>query len=314
MKQKGILLINLGTPEKAEKKAVKTFLKKFLSDRRVIKLTPIIWQPILQGIILNVRPKKSAKLYEKIADPIQGFPLFHYTQAQQKNLQSLLPDYKIAMGFSYSQPSIERSLSQLLTEGVNDLTIVPMYPQYSGTTVGSVFDQVMRYFIGKDYLVDLHFIRSYPEHPDYIQFFVNKIQEQLQKQAVDAIVFSYHGLPTSYVQAGDTYPEECQQTTQKIMEQLGEIPYFQTYQSKFGPGQWLTPATDETLKQLPLRGFKNILIVTPGFVVDCLETLEEIDQENRQYFLQAGGQTFTYVPPFNEDIAFAHLIKHLLKD
>lgn len=313
MKQKGILLVNLGTPEKAEKAAVKAFLKKFLGDRRVIKLSPILWKPILHGIILNVRPKKSAALYQQIADPIHGFPLLRYTKAQKEHLQALLPETSVAMGMSYSQPSITDSLDQLLAAGVNDLTIVPMYPQYSGTTVGAVFDEVMRYFIGKDHLVDLHFIRSYPKHPSYIQYFVDKIKAHLAQNKVDAIVFSYHGLPVNYVKAGDTYPEECKQTTQKIMEQLGDVPYFQTYQSKFGPGEWLTPATDATLKQLPKQGFKNILIVAPGFVVDCLETLEELEQENKNFFLQAGGQSFTYIPPFNDDLAFAKLVCELLE-
>lgn len=309
--KKGILLINLGTPKDTSKLEVKKYLKTFLSDRRVIKIHPMIWKPILNGIILNIRPKKSAKLYEKIYTG-NGFPLLEYTEKQKENVQSILPDAEVEIGMSYSEPSIETALNTLLSKEIEELNVIPMYPQYSGTTVGSVFDSVMNYFIKSDKIVDIKFIRSFYNNPQYIDYFSKKINEALNESPIDAIVFSYHGIPVSYVKDGDNYPEECTKTTKLIMDKLGDIPYYQTYQSKFGPSEWLKPATDDTLKKLPSKGIKNILIVAPGFVVDCLETIEELEHENRNYFLENGGEVYKYVPPFNGDIEFAKLVKDII--
>ena len=311
MIKKGILLINLGTPKDTSKLEVKKYLKTFLSDRRVIKIHPMIWKPILNGIILNIRPKKSAKLYEKIYTG-NGFPLLEYTEKQKENVQSILPDAEVEIGMSYSEPSIETALNTLLSKEIEELNVIPMYPQYSGTTVGSVFDSVMNYFIKSDKIVDIKFIRSFYNNPQYIGYFSKKINEALNESPIDAIVFSYHGIPVSYVKDGDNYPEECTKTTKLIMDKLGDIPYYQTYQSKFGPSEWLKPATDDTLKKLPSKGIKNILIVAPGFVVDCLETIEELEHENRNYFLENGGEFYKYVHPFNGDIEFAKLVKDII--
>lgn len=311
--KKGILLINLGTPKSPHPKDVKEFLRRFLGDERVIKMPRILWQAILHGIILNTRPKKSAKIYKKIHDQ-NGFPLLRYTLIQKQNVANLLPDYEVEIGMSYSEPSIEKSLDTLLAKGIDDLTLVPMYPQYSGTTVGSVFDSVMSYFLKTDKVINLHFIRSYYENPIYIDYFVQRIKSSLATKDYDAIIFSYHGIPESYKNAGDNYDEECTRTTQAIVSRLKiDIPFFQAYQSKFGPGKWLTPATDKTLKELPKKGYKKILILAPGFVVDCLETIEELEVENKAYFLNAGGEEFTYLSPFNDNPTFARLVKDLIK-
>lgn len=303
--------MNLGTPKDSSKIEVRKYLKTFLSDRRVIKTHPMVWKPILNGIILNIRPKKSAKLYEKIYTD-NGFPLLEYTEKQKENVQSILPDVEVEIGMSYSEPSIETALNTLLSKEIEELNVIPMYPQYSGTTVGSVFDSVMNYFIKSDRIVDIKFIRSFYNNPQYIGYFSKKINEALNESSIDAIVFSYHGIPMSYVKDGDNYPEECTKTTKLIMDKLGDIPYYQTYQSKFGPSEWLKPATDDTLKKLPSKGIKNILIVAPGFVVDCLETIEELEHENRNYFLENGGEVYKYVPPFNGDIEFAKLVKDII--
>ncbi len=279
--------MNLGTPKDSSKTEVRKYLKTFLSDRRVIKIHPIIWKPILNGIILNIRPKKSAKLYQKICTE-NGFPLLEYTEKQMENLKNICPEVEVTIGMSYSEPSIETALDTLLSKEIEELNVIPMYPQYSGTTVGSVFDSVMNYFIKSDRIVDIKFIRSFYNNPQYIGYFSKKINEALNESPIDAIVFSYHGIPMSYVKDGDNYPEECTKTTKLIMDKLGDIPYYQTYQSKFGPSEWLKPATDDTLKKLPSKGIKNILIVAPGFVVDCQETIEELEHENRNYFLENG--------------------------
>ena len=282
--------MNLGTPKDSSKTEVRKYLKTFLSDRRVIKIHPIIWKPILNGIILNIRPKKSAKLYQKICTE-NGFPLLEYTEKQMENLKNICPEVEVTIGMSYSEPSIETALDTLLSKEIEELNVIPMYPQYSGTTVGSVFDSVMNYFIKSDRIVDIKFIRSFYNNPQYIDYFSKKINEALNESPIDAIVFSYHGIPMSYVKDGDNYPKECTKTTKLIMDKLGDIRYYQTYQSKFGPSEWLKPATDDTLKKLPSKGIKNILIVAPGFVVDCLETIEELEHENRNYFLENGGES-----------------------
>lgn len=313
MKKRGLLLVNLGTPENTTPQALRKYLKKFLSDRRVIKVHPLIWNPILHGLILNTRPKKSAKLYEKIVKDGE-LPLLTYTRAQKRNIQNVCLDMEIAIGMSYSEPSINTSLDYLLERGVENLTILPMYPQYSGTTVGSVFDEVMSYFFKKDNIIDIKFIRSYYKEPLYIKYFSNKIKEAISlDKDIDTIIFSYHGIPTSYVSQGDDYPSECTETTRLIMEEIGEFPFIQTYQSKFGPQEWLTPATEDTLKSLPSQGVKKVLIVAPGFIVDCLETIEELEEENKEYFLENGGEKYIYISPFNSDIAFAELVKHILE-
>lgn len=303
--------MNLGTPKDSSKTEVRKYLKTFLSDRRVIKIHPIIWKPILNGIILNIRPKNSAKLYQKICTE-NGFPLLEYTEKQMENLKNICPEVEVTIGMSYSEPSIETALDTLLSKEIEELNVIPMYPQYSGTTVGSVFDSVMNYFIKSDRIVDIKFIRSFYNNPQYIGYFSKKINEALNESPIDAIVFSYHGIPMSYVKDGDNYPEECTKTTKLIMDKLGDIPYYQTYQSKFGPSEWLKPATDDTLKKLPSKGIKNILIVAPGFVVDCLETIEELEHENRNYFLENGGEFYKYVHPFNGDIEFAKLVKDII--
>ncbi|MBO6400142.1 ferrochelatase [Enterococcus faecalis] len=311
MKRTGILLVNLGTPKDSSKTEVRKYLKTFLSDRRVIKIHPIIWKPILNGIILNIRPKKSAKLYQKICTE-NGFPLLEYTEKQMENLKNICPEVEVTIGMSYSEPSIETALDTLLSKEIEELNVIPMYPQYSGTTVGSAFDSVMNYFIKSDRIVDIKFIRSFYNNPQYIDYFSKKINEALNESPIDAIVFSYHGIPMSYVKDGDNYPKECTKTTKLIMDKLGDIRYYQTYQSKFGPSEWLKPATDDTLKKLPSKGIKNILIVAPGFVVDCLETIEELEHENRNYFLENGGEVYKYVHPFNGDIEFAKLVKDII--
>lgn len=312
MRKSGILLVNLGTPENPSEKEVKKFLKKFLSDQRVIKMSPFIWKPILHCFILSTRPKKSAKLYRSIYNNT-GFPLLQYTLAQQKNVQEIFPEAEVAIGMSYSHPTIEESLTNLLEKGIDELTVVPMYPQYSGTTVGSVFDSIMTYFIGKDTIINLHFVHSFYKHPRYIHYFGHKIKKFIKDNPVDAILFSYHGIPVSYVQKGDKYPEECTDTTRSIMEQVGKVPFYQSYQSKFGPSSWLTPSTAQTLKELPEKGIRNILIVAPGFIVDCLETVEELEQENKEYFLASGGLNYHYIQPFNEDKDFAEIVKSLCR-
>lgn len=305
--KQGIMLVNLGTPDKPTAEAVKPYLSRFLSDRRVIKKSPLIWKPVLHGIILNTRPKKSAALYQSVWTE-NGSPLLYYSQCQQQFLQERLPNVKVELAMSYSQPLIKEILQKLVNERVTDLTVIPLYPQYSGTTVGSVFDDVMRFFIGKDCLPNLKFVRSFYDHPLYIDYYVKKIQQKMAERDYDALLFSYHGIPLSYVNDGDNYPDECRVTTERIMDQVGDVLHFQTFQSQFGPEEWLKPATDSVIKSLPNQGVKKLLVVAPGFIVDCLETIEELEVENKGYFMEHGGESFDYVTPFNDDSALADVL------
>lgn len=314
MSNKGVLIVNLGTPDQPEPAAVKRYLRRFLSDARVIDKPRWMWLPILHGIILQTRPKKSAKLYQEIWRE-EGSPLLIYTKAQAKHLQELLPDRIVRYAMSYSDPLLGAALEDMIKLGVTDLVIIPLYPQYSVTTTATVFDQAMRYFLQQNKIPSLHMIHAFHEHPRYISWLADHIKQKLDEQkTIDMILFSYHGIPVSYVHKGDCYPVHCEQTTALVMEKVGDVPYQLTYQSKFGPDEWLTPATDETMKRLPQEGIKHVLVVTPGFVADCLETIEEIEGENKAYFLDHGGESFTYVHPFNDDPALAGILKELVEN
>ncbi|MCP0886800.1 ferrochelatase [Ligilactobacillus sp. WILCCON 0076] len=306
-RKKGVLLINTGTPDSPSPHDVRRYLARFLSDKRIIKVPRVLWWPILHGMILPFRPYKSGKLYQKVWTK-KGSPLAYFALRQNENLKKLLPDVEIETCMSYSHPLIDEGIDRLLGKGVEQLTIIPLYPQYSGTTSGASFDNVVSYFYGNDKIIDLKFIHSFYQHPKYIAYYASKIKEKLSQNNYNAILFSYHGIPESYVKSGDTYPKQCQETTQLIMEKVGDFPYYQSYQSKFGPGKWLTPATSKMLMDFPNKGIKKILVCSPGFVADCLETIYEIDIENRAYFKSSGGELFEYIHPFNEAKELAEIL------
>lgn len=285
MRRKAVLLINLGTPDAPETKAVAAYLKQFLSDRRVIQTPPAIWQPMLK-MIIHKRAPKSTALYRKIWSPTTGSPLLYYTQRQTELLQELLPDYAVRYAMSYSEPFIADALEEFEKEGVEDLTIIPLYPQYSTTTI--------------------HLVKDFADFPPYIKALAKKIQAGIDKYRPDGIVFSYHGIPKSYEKKGAPYAERCRLTTYSLVNQLsldGEkgIPYFQSYQSQFGPNEWLKPATADLLPALPGKGIKKVLVAAPSFVSDCLETIDELGRENRDYFLKAGGTDYHLVDCLNDD-------------
>ncbi|OTN90032.1 ferrochelatase [Enterococcus sp. 7E2_DIV0204] len=312
MSKKGIILVNLGTPDKPETKEVRAYLKRFLGDKRVIDTNRLIWLPVLHGIILRTRPKKSAALYQQIWQEA-GSPLLIYTQSQTKQLQARFPDQVVRYAMSYSSPLIPEVLQEMHDLGVTDLTIIPLYPQYSTTTTAPIFDEVAKFYLKAEAIPSLHFIQSFYDEPLYIEALANQIKQALTERKIDKIVFSYHGIPVSYVEKGDHYLEHCQQTTQAVMEQVGDVSHISTFQSKFGPAEWLTPATDQTLKELPKQGAKNILILTPGFVSDCLETIEEIEKENYGYFMENGGEHFHYIHPFNADPIFIDILEKMIQ-
>ena len=300
--QKGILLINLGTPSDPSVPAVTKFLRRFLSDRRVIHMLPLLWQPILNLMVLPKYAPKSAANYERLWSSGIGSPLLHYTQRQAQLLAKRLPEYTVRYAMSYSQPLIGAVLKEFEFQGITDLTIIPLYPQYSTTTTASVQDDVARFYQDRKTVPEIRFVSDYSSFWPYIKALSNKLQKAILKVSPDAIIFSYHGIPLSYQKAGDPYAQRCRQTTMAVIERLGlSIPCFQSYQSRFGPAEWLKPATKDLLTELPKQGYQKVLVVAPSFVSDCLETIQELGEENRNAFLTAGGREYQLLPALNDD-------------
>lgn len=313
--KKGILLINLGTPDAPTAKAVRPYLHRFLSDPRVINLPRAIWLPILNLMVLPTRPAASAAKYRQIWSKDHGSPLAYYTEQQAVQLQQLLPDYRVAYAYSYSKPLVADALSQMEAAGIQKLTIIPLYPQYSVTTIGSIMDDINRFYYRRARVPELRLITGFAERSEYLDLLAHNIQTELDRDKYDQIIISFHGIPISYAQNGDPYPQQCQATTEGIKRRLHtNIPVIQTYQSKFGPAKWLTPATADTIKELPKKNIKRVLVISPSFVADCLETLHELDVENRGYFMDNGGQVFKVVRCFNADPAFTGILKKIVLD
>ncbi|WAS99914.1 ferrochelatase [Rouxiella chamberiensis] len=298
----GVLMVNLGTPEAPTTPAVKRFLAEFLSDIRVVDTNRLLWWPILQGVILPFRSPRVSKLYKSVWME-EGSPLMVYSLRQQKALAARFPDTPVELAMSYGKPSLEEAIGRLLERGVTKMVVLPLYPQYSCSTSASVFDGVARVLKQQRRLPSISFIRDYADHPAYIAALKASIFESFEKHGIpDRLVLSFHGIPNRFVDEGDDYQQRCQVTTQALTTAL-QLPagkIMLTFQSRFGREPWLTPFTDETMKGLPAQGIKHIQIVCPGFSADCLETIEEINGENRELFLHAGGEKFEYIDALND--------------
>ncbi|MFC3031591.1 ferrochelatase [Pseudoalteromonas fenneropenaei] len=303
----GILITNLGSPDAPTTSAVRRYLREFLSDPRVVEIPRLLWLIILHGIILRIRPAKSAKNYQKIWTE-QGAPLITITQAQQQKLQQHLirlghQDVIVEMAMRYGNPSIESGLTKLREQGVTKIVVLPLYPQYSGATTGSTFDAVSRVLRSWRWVPELHFINGYHQQPDYIEALANSIAEDLTANGTpDKLVFSYHGTPKQFLNWGDPYYCFCMQTTRLVSErlQLPEGLAVSTFQSRFGKAEWLQPYTDVTLTEFAKQGIDNVAILSPAFSADCLETLEELEEENRETFMHAGGKHYRYIKALND--------------
>lgn len=309
MRKKGILLTNLGTPNAPTPKAVRRYLKEFLSDRRVVELPALLWQPILNGFILPFRPKKTARNYKSIWWD-EGSPLKVISQRQAEALQAhfLAEDEDIIVdyGMRYGEPSIESALTRLQAQGVEDLTILPLFPQFSAATTSSTLDCVYKVISKWKRIPSLRFHNHYAEHPAYIQALCDSINAHWQQHGKgELLLMSFHGLPQKTVDAGDPYQDLCYRTARCVAKRLGleDDAYLVTFQSRFGPATWLQPYTDKTLENLPKQAIRNIDVICPGFSADCLETLEEMAIENRAIFLEAGGEQYRYIPALNESPA-----------
>lgn len=315
----GVLLINLGTPEAHTAKALKPYLKEFLSDPRVVEAPRLLWWFILNCFVLTTRPKSSAEAYEQIWTE-NGSPLLVFSHAQKEKLEKHYSEkfqgqVIVELGMTYGQPSISSALQRLQNQGVESVVILPLYPQYSGATSGSVFDAVTTELKKWRRVPGLSFIDGYYDEPLYIDAIADSIKTYRDQHGdADLLLFSYHGLPQRYLESGDPYHCHCYKTTRLVAEKLGllEGQFMQTFQSRFGKEPWLQPYTDETLKSLPSKGVKSVQVITPGFSSDCVETLEEIDIQNREFFLQAGGGEFSFIPSLNDSNSHLSLMIDLV--
>lgn len=317
----GVLLTNLGTPEAPTAKALRPYLKQFLWDPRVVEVPRPLWWLILNGIILRVRPKRSAAAYAEVWTD-EGSPLLTHSLNQAKALQCALAESYgdqviVDVAMRYGQPAIASVIDKLLSAGVRKLIVLPLYPQYSAATTGSTFDAIADEFKQRRWLPDFRFISHYHDHSGFIHAITNRIKAHWAEHGrTDKLLFSYHGMPQKYLENGDPYHCECHKTTRLIAEQLGLAPneYLTTFQSRFGRDPWLQPYTDETLKALPKQGVNSVQIICPGFSSDCLETIEEIGGENCEYFLEAGGERYEYIPCLNAEPDHIELMRTLIEE
>ncbi|WP_328189941.1 ferrochelatase [Marinobacter sp. OP 3.4] len=302
----GILVTNLGTPDAPTTSALRRYLGEFLWDPRVVEAPRPLWWLILHGVILRIRPARSAAAYRSVWQP-EGSPLLVHTANQCEGIRAALQKKygdNLVVGFAmrYGNPSIASVLDQMQQQGVRKLLVLPLYPQYSASTSASTFDAIAADFTRRRWLPDFRFVSHYHDFPPYIEAMARHIEEHWRQHGrKDRLILSYHGIPRKYLDRGDPYHCECHKTSRLLAERLGlsADDYMTTFQSRFGREEWLKPYTDETMKSLPSRGVESVDVFCPGFSADCLETIEEINEENREYFMEAGGKAFEYIPALN---------------
>lgn len=314
----GVLLINLGTPDRPVCPGLRDYLSEFLMDPRVIELPKLLRWILVRGIIVNTRSHKSAAAYREVWTE-QGSPLLLNTEKLTHKTASLLSsdDFVVDYAMRYGNPSIESKVQAMHEKGIRNLVVIPLYPQYSGSTNGSTFDGLSNAFKKQRWIPNLNFISDYYQNPLYINAISDSIRQHWQNNGkAQKLLMSFHGIPKKYSTRGDPYEQQCEWTAHAIAKNLGinQDEWMLVFQSRLGAEQWLQPYCDQTLKTLPSQGIKSIDILCPGFSADCLETLEEIEQENREYFIEAGGENYHYIPCLNDEDNHAALMADLVKN
>tara|TARA_B100001248_G_C27389394_1_gene461484 strand:- start:51 stop:1043 length:993 start_codon:yes stop_codon:yes gene_type:complete len=314
----GVLIVNLGTPDSTTWWDIRKYLKEFLSDKRVIEVNPVIWQIILNLFILTFRPSKTAHAYKKIwRKESNESPLLYFTKNQADSLKKKIGGEKIIVDFAmrYGNPSIKSKLNNLKDNGCERLVVLPLYPQYASATTATVCDEVYRSLMKMRWQPSLQIIPHYESEPLYIEALVKSIETKIKEinWEPDLIISSYHGIPKSYFDKGDPYHCYCHKTTRLMKEKFTKVEIKTTFQSRFGPQEWLTPYTDKTLEELPDKGIKNLLVICPGFASDCVETLEEINIQGRESFIKKGGENFDLIPCLNDDPDHIKLFEKLVR-
>lgn len=317
----GVLVTNLGTPEAPTKKALKPYLKEFLSDPRVVEVPRLLWFLILNGVILRFRPKRSAEAYKTVWTD-RGSPLLFHTQDQASAIEAKLKQTwgdNIVVDFAmrYGNPALGDVVEKMMQKGVRKLLVLPLYPQYSASTTASTFDALAKDFTKRRWLPELRFITHYHDFSPFIEAAAQRIEKHWDAHGrADKLLFSYHGIPLRYLKNGDPYHCECYKTSRLLAERLGlgKDEYLTTFQSRFGREEWLQPYTDMTMKALPGKGVKSVQVFCPGFSSDCLETVEEIGEENREYFMESGGERYEYISALNAESGHIDALSQLIEN
>jgi ferrochelatase len=313
-----VLLVNLGTPDSPTAPDLRRYLAEFLSDPRVVEIPRALWLALLHGVILRIRPAKSAAKYASIWTP-EGSPLLVWTLRQCEALQRRVTDQGssiiVRAAMRYGQPSVARVLDELKAEGVDRVLVLPLYPQYAAATTASVFDAVAQWSLSVRRLPEFRFVNHYHDDPGYIEALAQSVERHWASEGrTGKLVMSFHGIPARSLALGDPYFCECHKTARLLAERLGLSPddHVVTFQSRLGRAKWLEPYTEPTLRSLASQGLKRADVICPGFSADCLETLEEIAQEARDAFLEAGGESFHYIPCVNTDDAWIGALEALV--
>ncbi|MEO7916592.1 MAG: ferrochelatase [Dokdonella sp.] len=311
-----VLLVNLGTPDAPTTGAVRRYLAEFLGDRRVVDLPRWLWWPILYGVILMIRPARSARLYRAVWTE-RGSPLATGTADLARAVDEVMgDDVVVRHAMRYGNPGVAAVLEELKKTGLRKLLVIPLFPQYSATTSASVFDAVIKQLQGWRHVPDFAFLGDYHVDPAYIGALAKSVRSHWAEHGrADRLMLSFHGIPQRYVRKGDPYQAQCQATAAALREQLGidENEFLVCYQSRVGREPWLTPYTDKTLEALPKEGVRSVQVLCPGFAIDCLETLEEVAITNREIFEHAGGERYEYIACLNDGDAQVQLFFDLIK-
>ncbi|AJD46861.1 ferrochelatase [Isoalcanivorax pacificus W11-5] len=315
----GVLITNLGTPDAPTTPALRRYLREFLSDPRVVEVPRLIWWLVLNLVILVIRPPRSAKAYASVWTE-RGSPLMFHTEDQCSALREALHarfgnELVVEFAMRYGTPSISSTLDTMQRAGVTQLIVLPLYPQYSGSTGGSTLDAVNADLCRRRWVPSLHFISDYHDFDPYIEAMAERIRTHWAEHGrADRLLLSYHGIPKRYVTQGDPYQQQCLATSAKLRAALGlaEEECLTTFQSRFGREEWLKPYTDHTLKALPGEGVRSVQVFCPGFSADCLETIEEIGEENREYFMESGGERYEYIAALNATSAHIEALADLV--
>lgn len=310
MKKYGCLLVALGTPASPEPSDIRDFLRAFLSDPAVVDFPRWLWNPILHQIILRVRPEKIAPTYASIWQA-DGSPLEVYTKAQCVQLAKALPEVEVKFAMTYTKPSIAQTVQEFAAEGTDEIVLIPLCPHYVPSTVADIYRQTALLNAAGD-LPKISIVPQWSTQKEYIAWYRQQLREAIAEHRPERIIFSYHGVPQRKAHAPNLYQQQCWATTTAIMAEMPECAYEVTFQSKFGPGKWLQPATIDRMTQLPNQGTRRILLLTPGFLADCIETLDELDVLNQNAFTQAGGEHFARVAPLNADAAAGNILAQIL--
>ena len=313
----GVLLVNLGTPERPVCPGLRKYLSEFLMDPRVIEIPKLLRMILVKGIIINFRSHKSAATYREIWTENGSPLLINSQQLGNKTAEKLGDDFEVEVAMRYGKPSVADKLATLHSKGVRKLVVIPLYPQYSGSTNGSTFDALGLALSKQRWVPKLNFVSDYYKYDSYIKAIGDSITQHWQQHGrKQKLLMSFHGVPKKYITRGDPYQSQCAETAHAVAQYLNlqDDEWILVFQSRFGAEEWLQPYCDQTLKSLPAKGITSVDMICPGFSADCLETLEEIEGENKEYFMEAGGKEYSYIPCLNASDSHAQLMTEIVKD